>query len=94
MGVSIDDLPEPLRHAVLPRPVLLFAVLLSLLLLAAILQRIAPQPGLRLSGGPLAGLAFAAGTGRDPVAAQPALAADGVAWRDVGGALVPAAGSR
>lgn len=66
MGVSIDDLPEPLRHAVLPRPGLLFAVLLSLLLLAAILQRIAPQPGLRLAGGPLAGLALLLGLAATP----------------------------
>lgn len=66
MGVSIDDLPEPLRHAVLPGPALLFAVLLGLLLLAALLQRVAPHPGLRLSGGPLAGLALLLGLAATP----------------------------
>lgn len=58
MGVSIDDLPEPLRHAVLPAPVALFGILLSLLFVAALLQKTAPRPSLPLRGAQLAGLAL------------------------------------
>lgn len=58
MGVSIDDLPEPLRHAVLPAPVALFGILLSLLFVAALVQKIAPRPSLLLRGAQIAGLAL------------------------------------
>lgn len=56
MGVSIADLPEPLRHAVLPWPSALWGIAISLLVIAALLQHVAPRPSLQR--GQLAGLAL------------------------------------
>lgn len=56
MGVSIDDLPEPLRQASLPWTSALLGIAMALLVVAALLQYIAPRP--ILQRGPLAGLAL------------------------------------
>lgn len=66
MGVSIDDLPEPLRHAVLPERAGLAGLLLALLLVAALVQQTAAWPGLRLRGPQLAGLALLLGLAATP----------------------------